>query len=73
MLNPSRFKYRDHSSVLPRCGDVMGEEDGLKVADQEEYRSLCEMLQSPVRYTVRARSLADRDTPDGFLNLLRFG
>jgi hypothetical protein len=50
----------------------MGEEDGFKNEDQEGYRSLWEMLQSPVRYTVRARSLTDLETPDGFLNLLRF-
>jgi hypothetical protein len=31
----------------------MGEEDSVKDQDQEGYRSLWEMLQSPVRYTVR--------------------
>jgi hypothetical protein len=31
------------------------------------------MLQNPVRDTVRARRLADLETPDGFLNLLRVG
>jgi len=51
----------------------MGEEDSVKNQDQEGYRSLCEMLKSPVRDTVRARSLADLQTPDGFLTLLRVG
>jgi hypothetical protein len=46
-------------------------EDSFKNQDQEGYRSLWEMFQSPGRYTVRARSLADFETPDGFLNLLR--
>jgi hypothetical protein len=51
----------------------MGEEDSFKNQDQEGYRSLWEMLQNPVRYTVRARSLADFESTDGFLNLLGFG
>ena len=49
----------------------MGDEDSVKNQDQERFRSLWEILQSPVRDTVWARSLADRQTPDGFLNLLR--
>jgi len=52
---------------------VMGEEDSIEDQDQEGYRSLWEMLQSPLRATVRARSLFDLLSPDGFLNLLRFG
>ena len=59
--------------MLPRSRKVMGEEDSVKNQDQEEYRSLWEMLQSPVRDTVRARSLADLGTPDGFVNLVRGG
>jgi hypothetical protein len=51
----------------------MGEEDRIENLDKEGYRSLWEMLQGPVRDTVRARSLADLDTPDSFLNLLRVG
>jgi len=51
----------------------MGEEDRNDDQDQEGYRSLWEMLQRPVQDTVRARSLADLETPDGFLNLLRIG
>ena len=51
----------------------MGEDDSVKNQDQVGYRLLWEMLQSPVRDTVRARSLAERQTPDSFLNLLRFG
>ena len=51
----------------------MGEEDRVENLDQEGYRSLWEMLQGPVRDTVRTRSLADLETPDGVLNLLRVG
>jgi len=51
----------------------MDEEDRVENLDQEGYRSLWEILQGPVRDTVRARSLADLETPDGFLKLLRFG
>jgi ppGpp synthetase/RelA/SpoT-type nucleotidyltranferase len=53
--------------------EVMGEEDCVENQDQEGYRSLWEMLQGPVRDTARARSLADIETPDGFLNLVRVG
>jgi len=58
---------------VPSCREVIGEEDRVKNQDQEGYRSLWEMLQSPVRDTVRARSLADLQTTDGFLNFLRAG
>jgi hypothetical protein len=51
----------------------MGEENRIEDMGQEEYRSLEKMLQGPVRYTVWARSLADLETPDGFLNLFRVG
>ena len=51
----------------------MGEEDNVKNQDQEGYRSLWEMFESPVRDTVRARSLAELHTPDSYLNLLRVG
>jgi hypothetical protein len=51
----------------------MGEEDSVEVLDQEEYRSLGKMLQGSVRYTVWARSLADLETPDGFVILFRVG
>jgi len=51
----------------------MGEEDSVKSQDQEVYRSPWEMLQSPFRDTVQARSLAELQTTDGFLNLLRVG
>jgi hypothetical protein len=51
----------------------MGEDNSVKDQGQEGYRSLWEMLQINVRYTVRARSLADFETPGGLLNLLRVG
>ena len=34
------FEYRDHSSVFPRCREVMGVEDRVENQDQEGYRSL---------------------------------
>jgi hypothetical protein len=49
----------------------MGEGDNVKNQDQEVYRSLWEMLQSPVRDTVRTRSLPDLETPDDFLNIFK--
>jgi hypothetical protein len=51
----------------------MGEEDSVEDLDQEEYRLLGKMLQGSVRYTVWARSLADLETLDGFVNLVRVG
>jgi len=58
--------------VLPHCREVMGEENRVENLDQEVYCSLWEMLQVPVRDNVRVQSLADIETPDGVLNLLRF-
>ena len=71
MLDRSLFKYRDHSSVLLHCRDVMVEEDCVQNLHQEENYSLWEMLQGHVRVTVRARSIADLETPDGLLKRLR--
>ena len=51
----------------------MGEEDRIEDQDQDSFRSLWEMLQSPVRDTVRTRSLAELETPDGFLIILKLG
>ena len=51
----------------------MGEEDRDENQDQERYRSLWEMHQGHVQDTFQARSLADLQTPDGFLNVLRVG
>jgi len=59
--------------VLPRCRDVMGEEDLIEDEDQEGYRSMWELLQDPDRDTVWARSAADFETPDDFVNVLRVG
>jgi len=49
----------------------MGEENSIENPEKEGYRSLGKMLQGSVRYTVSARSLADLETPDGFVNLVR--
>jgi len=59
--------------MLPCCREVLGKENCFENQDQKGYRSLWEMLQGPVRNSVWAQSLADLQTPDGFLNLLRFG
>jgi hypothetical protein len=48
----------------------MGEENRIENLGQEEYRSLGKMLHGPVRCTIWARSLADLETPDGFLNIV---
>ena len=73
MTDPSRFKDRDQTSVLPHCRKMMGAEKRVTNLDQEGYRSLGKILQGPVRDTVRARSLADSETTNGFLNLVRVG
>jgi hypothetical protein len=52
---------------------MVGEKGGVENLDQEGYRSLGKMLQGSVRYTVWARSLAELETPDGFVNLDRVG
>jgi hypothetical protein len=52
---------------------MMGEEDRIENLDKKGYRWLWEILQGPFRDTVRARSLADLETPHGFLNLLGVG
>ena len=59
--------------MLPHCREVMGEENCIEDLGQEGYCSLGKMLLGPVRYTVWAWSLADLETPDGFLNLIRGG
>ena len=64
-------KYSDHPGVLPHCRKVMDQEDRIEDRDQEGYCSQWEMLRGPVRDTVRARVLADLETPDDFLNVLR--
>jgi hypothetical protein len=57
--------------VLPHSSEVVGEENSVEDLGEEVYRSLGKMLQGPVRYTVRALSLADFETPDDVLNLVR--
>jgi hypothetical protein len=51
---------------------VVGE-NSVKDLGEEGYRSLGKMLQGPVRYNVMARSLADFETPDDALNLVKVG
>ena len=51
----------------------MGAEDIAENQDQEGYRLLWEILQSPVRDTFRSRNLLDVDNPNGFLKLLMVG
>ena len=64
---------RDHSILLPHLGKVMGVENCVVDTGKEGNHSPGKMLQCPVWYTVRARSLADLETPDGFVNLVRGG
>jgi len=51
----------------------MGEENRIANLGQEGNRPLWKMLHGPVLDTVWARSLADLETPDVFLNLVRIG
>jgi len=51
----------------------MGAKNRIDNHGKEEHRSLWKMLQGPFRDTVRARSLVDLETPDGFVNLFRVG
>ena len=51
----------------------MGAENNVGDTGEEGNRSLGKMFQYLVRYTVRARSLADLETPDGFVNLVMGG
>jgi len=51
----------------------MCEENRVEDIGEEGNRSLGKMLQYPVRDTVQARSLADLETPDSCVNLVRGG
>jgi len=51
----------------------MGEENRIENLGQEGNRPLGKMLQGPVWDTVWARSLADLENTDGFVNLVRVG
>jgi hypothetical protein len=73
VLRLSQFKDRDHTSVLPCCREVMGEENRIENLGQEGYPWLGKMFQVPVRYTVWSQSLADLGSHDDFLNLVRVG
>jgi len=57
--------------VLTQGREVMGEKNCVEDLDQEGYRSLGKMLLGCVRCTVWARSLADLETTDSFVNLVR--
>jgi hypothetical protein len=51
----------------------MGDQGGFENQEQEGHRSLFVMFRGPVRVTDRSPSLAELETPDIFLNLLRVG
>jgi hypothetical protein len=53
--------------------EVVSEVNSVKDLGEEGYHSLGKMLQGPVRYTVRVRSLADFESPADVLNLVRVG
>ena len=59
--------------MLPRLGKVVGAENRVEDTCEEGNRSLGKMLQCPVRDSVRAKSLADLETPDGCVNLVKGG
>ena len=59
--------------MLPRLGKVVGAENRIEDMGEEGSSSLGKMLQCPVRDTVRARSLAELENPDGCENLVRSG
>jgi hypothetical protein len=69
----TQFKDKDHTNGLPHSKDVVSEVNNFKDLGEEGYRSLGKMLQGPLRYTVRDRSLAAFENPDNFLNLVRVG
>jgi hypothetical protein len=51
----------------------MNAENGVEDMSEDGNLSLGKMIQCPVRYTFRARSVADLDTPGSFVNLFRGG
>ena len=57
--------------MLPCLGKVMGAENRVEDKANEGNRSLGTVFQRIVRQTVRVRSLADLETPDSFVNLVR--
>ena len=54
--------------MLPYSWEVLREKSRVEYRDEEGCSSLRKVLQSPVRYTVWIRRLADLETPDGILN-----
>ena len=57
--------------MFPRLGKVMGAENSIEVIGENGNRSIGMMLQCCVQDNVRARCLADVETPDGFVKLVR--
>ena len=51
----------------------MGEEHSIEDLNEKRYRSLGKMFQGSIRNTVGTWRLVDLETPDGFLDLVRFG
>jgi len=51
----------------------MGAENHVENMGEEGNHSLGKMLQCPFRDTVQSRSLADLETPEGFMSLIRGG
>ena len=59
--------------MIPRLGKVMGAANRVEDMGEEGNRSIWKMLQCPVWDTIRTGSLADLETPDGCVNLVRGG
>jgi hypothetical protein len=51
----------------------MGAENRVKEMGEEGKHSFGKMLQCPIRYIFLARSVADLETRDGFVNLVKGG
>jgi hypothetical protein len=54
-------------------GKVKGVENSVENLGEEGNRSLGKMIQGPVLDTVWTRVLAELETHDSFMNLVRFG
>ena len=59
--------------MLPPFGKVMGAENRVEDMGEEGNRPLGKLLQCPDRDNFAASSLAELETPDGFMNFVSGG
>ena len=64
----SWFQKRDHSSMLPRLGKVVGAENRVEDTGEVGNRSLGKMLQCPFRDTVRTPDFPSQAKPSQSVN-----